>query len=79
MPFFSLRSSFLSKKLTFAVALVATAALGFTGCAGYVCGPSGLYSPSIKKIHVPMADADVYRAAFGERLTEAVCKKITEQ
>lgn len=48
-------------------------------CAGYHIGPDGLYNRGIKTVYVPMVEADTYRAAFAERLTEAICKKITEQ
>ncbi|MBR4105435.1 MAG: hypothetical protein IKK39_15435 [Thermoguttaceae bacterium] len=64
-------------------AVVATAStvvsLTLCGCAGYNVGPRGLYDENIQTIFVPMVEADTYRAAFGERLTEAICKKITEQ
>ncbi len=48
-------------------------------CAGYQLGPSGLYNTEIRTVFVPMVEADTYRRAFSERLTEAICKKITEQ
>jgi len=48
-------------------------------CCGYQFGSAGLYNADIKTVYVPMVQADTYREAFGERLTEAVCKKITEQ
>ena len=62
-----------------AVAIASTVSLTLCGCSGYNVGPRGLYCDEIKTIFVPMVEADTYRAAFGERLTEAVCKKITEQ
>ena len=62
-----------------AFATASTVSLTFCGCAGYNVGPRGLYDENIKTIFVPMVEADTYRAAFGERLTEAICKKITEQ
>ncbi len=50
------------------------------GClAGYTVGPSGLYDSGIKTVYVPMIEANTYRKDFGERLTEAIVKKITEQ
>lgn len=65
------------------VASVAAATLAvfltLCGCAGYRVGPDGLYDENIKTIFVPMVEADTYRPGFGERLTEAVCKKIAEQ
>ncbi|MDO5553793.1 MAG: LPS assembly lipoprotein LptE [Planctomycetia bacterium] len=48
-----------------------------TGCHGYQVGTEGLYNREIKTVFVPMVQADSYRKALGERLTEAVCKKIT--
>lgn len=64
-----------------AVVCAASTAVSLTlcGCAGYNVGPRGLYDENIKTIFVPTVEADTYRAAFGERLTEAICKKITEQ
>lgn len=87
MPsFFSARlADFLrrpSRRRTFAlvaVSVATTCCLTFCGCSGYNIGPRGLYDENIKTIFVPMVEADTYRAAFGERLTEAICKKITEQ
>ena len=48
-------------------------------CAGYQIGPAGLYNTEIRTVFVPMVEADTYRNSFAERLTEAICKKITEQ
>lgn len=62
-----------------AAAVVSTVCLTLCGCSGYNVGPRGLYDDEIKTIFVPTVEADTYRAAFGERLTEAICKKITEQ
>lgn len=69
------------RRRTFALvaAVVSAACLTLCGCSGYNIGPRGLYDDNIKTIFVPMVEADTYRAAFGERLTEAICKKITEQ
>lgn len=55
------------------------ACLGCGCLRGYQVGPYGLYNREIKTVYVQMVDADTYRTAFGERLTEAICKKITEQ
>lgn len=74
-----------SRRRTFAflgavvVAVASTVSLTLCGCAGYNVGPRGLYDDKIETIFVPTVEADTYRAAFGERLTEAICKKITEQ
>lgn len=55
-------------------------AVGGCGClAGYQIGPEGMYNTEIKTVYVPMVEASTYRAAFGERLTEAIVKKISEQ
>ncbi|MBR4975610.1 MAG: hypothetical protein IKY61_01055, partial [Thermoguttaceae bacterium] len=62
-----------------AAAVASTVCRTLCGCFGYNVGPRGLYDENIKTIFVPMVEADTYRAAFGERLTEAICKKITEQ
>ncbi|MBR4833936.1 MAG: hypothetical protein IKU86_06350 [Thermoguttaceae bacterium] len=61
------------------VAAAFAVVLTLGGCAGYRVGPEGLYDENIKTIFVPTIEADTYRPGFGERLTEAVCKKITEQ
>ncbi len=61
------------------LSVASTFSLTLCGCAGYNVGPRGLYDENIKTIFVPMVEADTYRAAFGERLTEAICKKIAEQ
>lgn len=50
-----------------------------TGCAGYHIGTDALFTSEIKTVFVPMVEADTYRHGLGERLTEAVCKKITER
>ena len=46
------------------------------GCAGYHVGTASLYRTDIKTVHVPIFMCDSYRRHLGERLTEAVCKKI---
>lgn len=51
----------------------------FGGCAGYQVGTGGLFNQEIKTVHVPMVEADTYRSGLGEKLTEAICKKITER
>ncbi len=73
MSSFSLKSL-----LSFVVCALFTTSFGCC-FAGYNVGPNGLYSENIQTIFVPMVEADVYREAMGERLTEALCKKITEQ
>lgn len=46
------------------------------GCAGYQLGAGTLYRPEIRTIHVPIFRNDSLRRGLGERLTEAVVKKI---
>ena len=74
------------KSLTDGIALfVAAVALGgilsLTGCCcgGYHIGTQGLYNRDIRTVFVPMVEADTYRHGIGERLTEAICKKVTKQ
>lgn len=50
-----------------------------SGCNGYQCGTRSLYRNEIKTVFVPMVQTDSWRKALGERLTEAVCKRITER
>ncbi len=52
---------------------------GLIGCSGYQLGTPSLYTDEIKTVYVPMVEADSFRRDLGERLTEAVCKKITER
>ena len=59
--------------------LSAAVFLFVTGCSGYHIGTDALYTSEIKTVFVPMVEADTYRRGIGERLTEAVCKKITER
>ncbi len=49
------------------------------GCSGYHFGTNTLYTSEIKTVFVPIAEADTYRHDLGERLTEAVCKRITDR
>lgn len=66
--------------LLVATLLALAAPLVGCGCLrGYRIGPEGLYNTDIKTVYVQMVEADTYREGLGERLTEAVCKKITEQ
>ncbi|HEV3004430.1 MAG TPA: hypothetical protein VGX78_08200, partial [Pirellulales bacterium] len=48
------------------------------GCAGYRVGARSLYPPDIQTIYVPIIDSKSYRRFLGERLTEAVVKRIEE-
>ncbi|MCL2622659.1 MAG: LPS assembly lipoprotein LptE [Planctomycetaceae bacterium] len=53
--------------------------LGFLGCSGYQIGTKTLYNTEIKTVHVPIFQSDSFRRDMGERLTEAVCKKIEQR
>lgn len=59
-------------------ALSMTAVL-LTGCAAYRFGPQNLYPARITTIYVPLFQSDSFRRNLGERLTEAVVKKINSQ
>jgi hypothetical protein len=48
------------------------------GCAGYQIGTRSLYRPDIRTVHVPIVRSDSLRRFLGERLTEAVVKKIEQ-
>ena len=49
------------------------------GCTGYRVGTNTLYNTDIKTVHVPIFQCDGFRRDMGERLTEAVCKKIEQR
>ncbi len=57
----------------------ATGASAFSGCAGYQIGNRSLYRCDIRTVHVPMFRSDSLRRYLGERLTEAVVKRIEDQ
>ena len=60
--------------------LFALCALHFAlGCSGYQIGTNTLYNTDIKTVHVPIFQSDSFRKDMGERLTEAVCKKIEQR
>jgi len=63
----------------FRIGPVLMLALLEAGCAGYRIGTDALYHKEIKTVYVPMVEADTYRHGLGERLTEPICKKITER
>jgi hypothetical protein len=48
------------------------------GCASYRMGAASLYPPDIHTVYVPMIESLSYRRYLGERLTEAVVKRIEE-
>ncbi|MDR1385476.1 MAG: LPS assembly lipoprotein LptE [Planctomycetaceae bacterium] len=51
----------------------------FCGCAGYQVGTNKLYNQEIKTVYVPMFENNTYRRNLGERLTEAVVRKIEQR
>ena len=51
----------------------------FPGCSGYRVGTNTLYNTEIKTVHVPIFQSDGFRRDLGERLTEAVCKRIEQR
>lgn len=48
------------------------------GCAGYHIGAETLYPPDIRTVYVPIFESSSLRRNLGERLTEAVKKKIEQ-
>ena len=66
----------MARELLAALLLLTLAA---AGCSGYQFGTRGLYTSEIRTVFVPIAEADTYRHDLGERLTEAVCKRITDR
>ena len=70
-----------SRPAFFGAALIGAclALLSLAGCTGYHFGTNALYTSEIKTVFVPIAEADTYRHDLGERLTEAVCKRITDR
>ena len=51
-------------------------AVFLTGCAGYQIGSPTLYRQDVRTVYVPIFQSDSYRRELGERLTEAVVKRI---
>ncbi len=62
-----------------ALSLLLFCGLLLVGCSGYQLGSATLYHNEIRTVHVPMIQADSWRAGLGERLTEAVCKRIADR
>jgi hypothetical protein len=46
------------------------------GCAGYQIGSQTLYPANIRTVFVPVFQSDSFRRQLGERITEAVVKRI---
>lgn len=57
-------------------ALLCASLLAACGCAGYQIGSQTLYPASIRTVFVPVFESDSFRRQLGERLTEAVAKRI---
>lgn len=49
------------------------------GCAGYKVGNQGLFNHNIQTVYVPIFESESFRRNLGERLTEAVVKRIEER
>jgi hypothetical protein len=66
-----------AKKSSVLAILLALCAIAFVGCAtNYRFGQSARFAPDIKTVYVPMFESDSFRRNLGERLMEAVCKRI---
>ncbi len=50
--------------------------VSLTGCAAYQIGNQSLYPQDIRTVYVPMFQSNSFRRNLGERLTEAVVKRI---
>lgn len=57
-------------------ALLGLVLTGLAGCAGYQIGNRSLYPGHIRTVYVPIFESSSFRRNLGERLTEAVMKKI---
>jgi hypothetical protein len=49
------------------------------GCAGYQIGHHSLFPRDVKTVYVPIFESDSFRRYLGERLTEAVVKRIEDR
>lgn len=61
---------------TIAAAVAFVASLLHAGCAGYQVGNDTLFRPDIRTVYVPIFQSSSFRRQLGERLTEAVVKRI---
>jgi hypothetical protein len=77
MPAQSLHRRTLLAWLGSACAAMGASSLG--GCAGYQIGNRSLYRCDIRTVHVPIFRSDSLRRYLGERLTEAVVKRIESE
>ncbi|MCA9178339.1 MAG: hypothetical protein KDB14_27955 [Planctomycetales bacterium] len=58
------------------LALLALLSVACAGCAGYQVGADTLFRKDVRTVHVPIFQSDSLRRHLGERLTEAVTRKI---
>jgi len=63
----------------FALCALIFALCACTGCTGYQIGTNTLYDTGVRTVHVPIFQSDGFRKDMGERLTEAVCKRIEQR
>lgn len=63
----------------FCAALAVLVLLCGLGCSGYQIGTDSLYNTEIKTVHVPIFQSDSFRQDMGERLTEAVIRRIEQR
>lgn len=56
--------------------LFAILTLTIFGCAGYRVGNDALYRKDIRTVHIPIFESESFRRGLGERLTEAVAKRL---
>jgi hypothetical protein len=61
------------------IALLAPVLLSMAGCAGYQVGNQGLFPQNIRTVNVQIFESDSFRPHLGERLTEAVVKRIEQE
>jgi hypothetical protein len=62
----------------FALLLAAVLVPAACGCASYHIGSQGLYPKDVHTVYVPIFESNSFRPELGERLTEAVVKRIEE-
>lgn len=62
-------------RVVVAIAVTVTS-VSLSGCAGYQVGQATLYQNDIQTVHVPIFKSSSFRRNLGERLTEAVVRRI---
>ena len=58
------------------LALIVCGMIGIPGCAAYRFGPSTLFRPGIRTVHVPAVRNDTFRHDLGPRLGDALVREI---